>query len=284
MNRKKSADSKKGLSLPVLIISGITAAFFLLITVIIILRLSTHWSPSVKNAEHLLRKKKYTEALAIVEKAGNGQEKNVPLLVEKGKIWLFLALEKENRSRWKNYGNDDMNWLKSTEADKAEHFLKKAIKRDPHCKDAHFFLGRLYMEKGWFSTAETEFLSVLHADKEHVGARKNLGVLYTEINRYDLAEKELKTAFQLDPESPSIAKNLSWLYRFYLNKPDSAIVWANRYLNLDPQNDVDIGFVRKELNEMLQRYPEYYPDEPMEWKKKRIKGRGLKKFQAQDSE
>ena len=62
------------------------------------------------------------------------------------------------------------------------------------------------------------------------------------------------------------------------------MVWANRYLNMEPQNDMDINYVRNELQEMLQRYPEYTPREPMKWKKEKAEGRGVLKYGRQKVE
>lgn len=276
--------SGRGLSFPVVLISGITTAFFLLITLVVIRTINVSWSPTAKNAQELIKKKKYAEALAVIEKAEKDREDNVPLLIEKGKVWFSLALEREKRTRWKNYGKEEKDWLNSPEAGKAEVVLKKAIELDPENPNAHYLLGLLYMEKGWFSVAETEFLSVLRVDRKHVNTLINLGVLYTEKKLFDLAEQELRKALSLEPDNPSVAKNLAFLYRFYLDKPDSAMVWANRYLNFEPENDMDINYVRSELVEMLQRYPEYTPKEPMKWKKERIKGRGLLKYSKKKEE
>ncbi len=267
MTGLSSSVNTRGLSFPVILISGITAAFFILIGFLLIRRINTEWSPTVKTAQELLKKKKYAEALAVIEKAEEGQENNTSLIIEKGKVWFSLALEREKRSRWSSYGTDENDWLKSAEAEKAEVLFKRAARQSPNNKDAHYFLGLLYMEKGWFSLAETEFLAVLRGDKKNVKALLNLGVVYAEMKRFDLAEQELRRALHINQVEPAIAKNFAYLYRFYLDKPDSAIVWANRYLNMDPQNDMDINFVRKELEEMLLRYPEFVPNEPMTWKK-----------------
>ncbi len=267
MNKLHGND--KGLSFPLLLTCGIIAAFFILISVLFIQKINLHWSPTTKNIQRYLKKGKYSEALALVNNAKDSDIDQATRLLEKGKIWLFLAIEKENRNRWRDYGQDRKDWLKSSEAEKAETFIKEAININNSSLDAHFYLGLLYMEKGWFSSAEHEFLSVLSINNHHFEARRNLGIVYTEMRRFDLAEKELRNALKINPNNPSIAKNLSWLYRFYLNKQDSAIVWANRYLNMQPQNDKDIKYVRDELIKMLKRYPEYFPDEPMEWKKPR---------------
>ena len=281
MIRFHAIRSNRGLSLPVILISGITAAFFLLVAFLVIRHMNMEWTPSLKTAQKLFDRKKYTQALAIIEKAESQGKQSSNLLLEKGKIWYALALERENRTRWKDYGKDMKDWLNSQEAFNAESCLLKAAERSPENKEAHYFLGLLYMEKGWFSTAETEFLSVLRADNKHVNALINLGVIYTELKRPDLAEQELRKALQLDPQNPGVAKNLAYLFRFYLNMPDSAIAWSNRYLNLDPQNDMDLRYVRTDLIEMLQRYPEFTPTEPMLWKKTRTAGRGKKKYDQQ---
>ena len=284
MIRFRKINSKRGLSFPAILISGITTAFFIFIAFFVIRAINMKWSPTAKNAQKLINKKKYAEALAVIEKAEGGREENALLLVEKGKVWFSLALERENKTHWKSYGNDQKNWLNSSEAGKAEVYLRKALEIDPENINAHYLLGLLYMEKGWFSVAETEFLSVLQKDRKHVNTLLNLGALYTEMKRFDMAERELRNAFNLDPDNPSIAKNFAYLYRFYIKKPDSAIVWANRYLNKEPQNDMDVNFVRNELQEMLQRYPEYTPKEPMTWRKKRVEGRGILKYSKKKPE
>lgn len=263
----RSGYAQRGISLPVVLVSGITAAFFVLVCLLVIHWLRAAWSPSVANAERLLRKRKYSEALAVIERAGPDQQDNAALVVEKGKIYLLLAWERQNREHWANYGKDDSDWFKSTEASTAERLLKRAIELQPANIDAHYLLGSLYLKKGWFSSAETEFLAILQSKRKHVEARLALGVLYSRNGRYDLAEKELKHAYALAPDNMDVAKNLAFLYRFHLDQPDSAIAWSNRYLNLEPLRDRDINIVRSELVDMLKRYPELLPEEPMTWKK-----------------
>lgn len=277
----KKNTTDKGLSFPVLLMSGVVAAFFILTTVLLVQYFQSQWSPSIKNAKKLFEDKKYHEALAVINKAEAGQEDNVFFKIEKGKIWFSLAIKRENNTRWRDYGKNDGDWLNSREALNAETELKKAIKLDPSNTEAHLYLGLLFIEKGWFSLAELEFLSILKKDKMHVDAINNLGIVYTEMKRFDLAEKEFRKALSIQPKDYSIAKNLAYLFNFYLDRPDSAIAWINRYLNLNPQNDLDVSFIRKDLEDMLQRYPEYQPPEEMLWKvDKRFEARGLKKFKS----
>lgn len=258
--------SNSGLTFSVILICGITISFFILIIVFFIQHFQTQWSPTMKNVEKLVNKRKYDEALTLINRAGN--PKNVLFIIEKGKIELLRALEHEKATHWSQYGKNEKDWFNSEKVRNAEQLFLKAIKLKPDNRDAHLYLGTIYMKKGWFSLAETEFLSILRKNKRDCKARINLGILYTKMDRYLMAEKELLEVFEIAPNEPTIAKSLAVLYRFYLNRPDSAMIWANRYLNLEPQNDLDISFIRKELNEMIQRYPEYSLYEPMRWKKK----------------
>lgn len=265
--------SNSGLIFPVILICGLTISFFILLCVLFIQHFQIQWSPTINNIEKLVKKRKYNQALALINRADN--ERNVVFIIEKGKIELLRALEYEHATRWREYGVNENDWFNSDKAKNAEQLFLKAITLKPDNRDAHLYLGILYMKKGWFSLAETEFLSILRINKMDRKARINLGILYTKMDRYLMAEKELLQVYKIAPNEPSIAKNLAVLYRFYLKRPDSAMLWANRYLNMDPKDDLDIAFIRKELTEMLQRYPEYPLNEPMQWKKKgRFKKKG----------
>lgn len=257
----------KGISWPARIISGLIASFFLLITLLFMKQVTMWGKPSIKNAEQLVKKGNYAKALTVLETL-NTKHKNSPqLLVEKGKVWFVIAWAQQNRLRWKDYGKDSKEWFQSKELDSAEYYFKRALAVDPACGEAHYQLGMLYMDKGWFSLAETHFLSVLKENKNHSKARSNLGVVYTYLKRFDMALQELLLGYAADPHDPVVVKNLTFLYRFYREKPDSALIWANRYLNLRAYDDSDFAAIRKEFNELRQRYPEYTLPEPIRWKK-----------------
>jgi tetratricopeptide (TPR) repeat protein len=132
------------------------------------------------------------------------------------------------------------------------------------------------MEKGWYERAEMEFLETLRIRPSEIRARQNLGVLYWKMGRNQQAKAELLDAYQADTSNTSVIKNLAVMYRFYLKQPDSAMLWANRYLNLEPKGDFDAYSIREEFDKMQKRYPELTPDEPLKWKKE-------PKFKARNS-
>lgn len=260
---------REGLSRPAILAIGLIIAAFVAITVPVLKLIVFPQHGGVAEAEELLKKREYGEAYQLVEKAIAEKGRRNDLLVQKGKILIALAWEKQNHEGWRNYGNNIDDWLDTKEAEMAENALRSVIAEEPDNIDAHYFLGRLYMEKGWLSKAESEFLDVLRREREHISARVNLAVVYTMMDRLSLAEDELRRAYRFAPDSVRIVKNLAFLYRFYLDEPESAMVWSNRYLNLATQGDRDINIVRAELKEMLQRYPDFTLREPQTWRKQR---------------
>ncbi len=267
MKLVRRARTENGLSLPVILLSGIIAAIFLLVAVFTVRHVLGVWSPTKKNVEALLTKGRYREALALMETKGASFHDTSDAMVEAGKIWLALAWDRMNKEGWRSYGKNERDWMDVAEASKAESYLIQALEHNPSNTDAYYYLGMLYMEKGWYSLAEEQFLEVLKVRPDDVRTRQNLGVLYTRMDRLELGKKELLHANRVDPENASVMKNLAFLYRFYLDMPESAMVWANRYMNASPEGDLDINLVREELNEMLERYPDLTPEEPLLWKK-----------------
>ncbi len=264
----RTGDSRQGLSGRAILAIGLIFAVFAAITIPVLKMVVFPRPGGLAEAEELLKKREYGEAFQMVEKAIEEEGRRHDLLVQKGKILIALAWEKQNREGWRNYGNNFDDWLNTREADKAESVLRSVIADDPDNIDAHYFLGMLYIEKGWLSKAETEFLDVLRFDRDHISARVNLAVVYTMMDRPSFAEDELRRAYRLAPDTVRIVKNLAFLYRFYLDKPESAMVWSNRYLNMAKKGDRDVNIVRSELKELLQRYPDFTLDEPQAWRKR----------------
>ncbi len=257
-----------------ILLVGLTLAFFTAASLIAARLVVTRWQPTLANSERLLKNRKYDEALALAEKL-EARGHNAPRVqVLQGKVWLARAWKRLEKENWASYGKNDNDWFPGPDVDRAEDHFKKALEMNPDNIPAHYYLGIIYMEKGWYSSAESEFLAVLNQDEEQILARVNLATLYTKQQQYERAEIELRRAYVIEPRSVSVAKNMALLFRYHIAQPESAIVWANRYLNLDPEGDLDESFVRSELLQMLQRYPDVPLDEGKKWKnKKRFKSR-----------
>jgi len=267
MNRAHVIRDRSGLSFPAIIAAGLIAGLFLCIGVFAAQYVHRRWSPTRKNVDRLLVQRKYDDALALVETKRGAFGDSGAMEVMAGKIWLAIAWERMNLDKWKSYGKNPADWFDLPEASKAESYLRAAIERGPSNAEAHHYMGVLYMEKGWFSMAEMEFIEALKICPADVRTKQNLAVLYAKMGRTEEAKQELLAAHRLEPDNASIMKNLALLYRIYLDQPESSMVWANRYLNTEPHTDLDMNVIREEFNTMAERYPELVPDEPLRWKK-----------------
>ncbi|MBD3347135.1 MAG: tetratricopeptide repeat protein [Chitinivibrionales bacterium] len=275
---KSTIPSQKGISSPAIILIGLICALFSIVAFFSIKFILGRWSPSLANSERLFKEMKYDEALAVISKIEPKSNNMSELYTLYGKIWLARAWERQEKENWKNYGANVDDWLSCPEADKAEHYLKKAVQADPDNREARYYTARLYLEKGWFSRAESEYFEVLRLENEYIPAHIDLSALYVKTGNYDLAEKELKTVFSLDPDNPVAAKNLYVLYRFYKEIPESAMVWSNRYLNLDPKGDLDKYFIRENHKQMIERYPEFNLPDSQKWEKQDRRFKPTKRF------
>jgi len=264
----QQSEERQGLSLPVILLSGIIASVLVVATLWYISFITSRWSPTLSNAEKMLRDGHYKEALNLADNLNNDLEKGGIADLIKGKTWLALAYRRQEAEKWKQYGTDPSDYFKSKEAQMALQHLEAACKKNPRNSETHFYLGTLYMEKGWFGAAETSFIDALRNDKKNVQAMINLSSLYVQMRRYGEAEKELLRAFKIEPQNPDISKNLSFLYRYYAKNPKAAMKWSNYYLNLETEKDVDRSLIRQDLEKMMKRYPEQVPSDEQDWREK----------------
>ena len=263
-NRKE-----KTLSVPVVIISGILLSILSLALFFSLRFLTEHFSPSYKNAERYLREGKIDEAFAVSEKI-NGETSRKLLL--RGKLFLARSLQGRDNEGWRNYGKDEHDWLTGPAVDSALSCFEKVLQIDPNEFAAYYFMGVVYKEKGWYDKAEEVFQEIIRRDSKYVDAHIALGALYTSEGKPRKALKYLYFANELKGEENAlIAKNIAYVYRFYLQQPDSAIIWFNRYLNIAHKGDIDIQYAKKELQELNARYPEFAVKEVQPWQQQERK-------------
>ncbi|MBD3320067.1 MAG: tetratricopeptide repeat protein [Chitinivibrionales bacterium] len=260
---------RKGLSTTAIILIGLVCAFFSLVSFFAVKHIFDTWSPTLSNSQQLFKDKKYDQALALAQKLRRSGKTDSELLTLVGKTWMAKAWKRQEKENWRNYGNDVDDWLQCPEAQNAQEALEKALELNPDNVEAHYYAGRLYLEKGWFYKAESQYLETLRLQKDYVPAYIDLAALYVKTNNYDHAESELKKAYAHEPENPSVSKNLYVLYQHYKEMPESAMVWANRYLNRNPGGDLDKYFIRENLEQMLERYPEVTLPDSRNWKQER---------------
>jgi len=261
---KPPGKNETKVSLTLLASIGVLMSVLSLVLFLLFEFIASNFSPSFSNAERYLRQGKLEHAMALARDVPGETARKAVL---RGRIFLAFSIQGHAKDMWSRYGTDSLDWLKGPMADSAVTWFKIAKLRDPSYAEARYYLGVVYKEKGWLREAEEELLETLKLDPANIDARLALGSLYPRMDLCDDAAQHLLDAWRLSPSNSLIAKNLAFLYRFYRDNPESAIVWYNRYLNDPPPGDIDINSARLDLSELLDRYPEYSPEEKQLWRR-----------------
>jgi len=250
---------KKGLSFTVILVSGILFSVLIFASVIALRYIEYNFTPSVKSSERLLKKGRPQQAMAALNKAkaSGAKQNDSKTLLLRGKILFAVLIEQLKEEKWGSYGVNPKNWLSHPLADEAEKCFLEAIEKSPDNPEIRQVLGNLYREQGRFAEAEKVLKSAIELDETDVETFLALGLLYAESERFALAQEKLYNAWELDKNNSKTAKNIGYFYRYYKEVPESSIVWFNRYFDSNPRRDPDINFVRAELQNLIERYPEF---------------------------
>jgi len=88
----------------------------------------------------------------------------------------------------------------------------KQIKEVPNSPEAHYELGKIYIEKRHYKTAIKQLSEAIHLKEDYAEAYREKGVALFYIRKYLDAEKTLLKSFELDPSQPDIATDLGSIY------------------------------------------------------------------------
>ena len=100
MKINNCASCQRGLSFPIILISGIIAAFFLVVGVLVIQYMMRSWSPTKKNINLLIEKRKYRQALSLIDEKGSTLKDSSELLLMQGKVWLAVMIRRVALIAW----------------------------------------------------------------------------------------------------------------------------------------------------------------------------------------
>lgn len=255
----------KGLSVFAVISIGFIISAMLLTAVLSVHIIGKKHSPSIRNVERLVNRGDVEQALSFARQISSESSQAILL---KGKVYFLRALKKRKDERWKNYGLKENDWFCSEDLDSSLQLLQRIVDTDDKhtAIEACYYRGMIYREKGWYDKAENDFLRVLSLNPYHTDAVLGLSFIHVNRGRYLTAEELLRSGYMADPKNPDIAKNIAYLYRYYIDLPESSIVWFNRYLNNAKPRDLDKFEAKNEYDNLVQRYPEYTPAEPQRWR------------------
>ncbi|MFP4163060.1 MAG: tetratricopeptide repeat protein [Chitinispirillaceae bacterium] len=259
----------KGLSFPVILISGLVLACLLLGATLAIRFIYNHNTPSLDSTERLLKKGKFQEALAVLDKVDSQKGERSRKRILRGRIIFGLLNQELRNEQWGSYGVNPDNWISHPMADEVERCFLEVLALEPKNVEALILLGNLYKKQGRFNEALEQFNTAVACDRKNSQAVLALGIIHVEAGKLADAERFLEKAWALDSKNPKTAKNIAFFYRFYKKEPESAMIWFNRYLNLKPERDVDANLAKNELRNLIERYPDFTLKEPQKWREQK---------------
>ncbi|MDP7420344.1 MAG: protein kinase, partial [bacterium] len=81
----------------------------------------------------------------------------------------------------------------------AESEINHALVISPVLIDGYYYLGEIYLYRGWYDRAKNEFLEVLSRDNSHVRAHHKLGITYLKLGQPHMAKGRTERAIALQP-------------------------------------------------------------------------------------
>ena len=260
--KQQMRNSSSQISLLAVIISATALSLTFALIFIVFLNRSFFFRKqgSSQSIQELYDKGEPKKAIRELEKSSNIERGSGESLLWEGKLWYLATFKRFEETNWAGYGEDSLDWFKGKDVDNAIHFLNEAIKSPDHKIEANLFLAIIYMEKGWFDKSEHKFKAVLEEDSNNEIAILNYAILKSRDHNYEKSIDILKLGLTINENSTDFLKNLFKIYSYHIENPKLAIEYGNKYLKNASRGDPGILDVRREMIDIISRFPEYNSD------------------------
>ncbi|MDP9147474.1 MAG: tetratricopeptide repeat protein [Acidobacteriota bacterium] len=181
----------------------------------------------------LVEEQQYDAAIAELDRAGTGNPEGAELLLLRADI--FVAQKK---------------W------DEAIASVRKAIALAPNDAALHGGLGRIYLQKRDYSSAQKELKIALQLDRTHLDYWKDLSTTQYLSGDYPSTLAALDEMAKIEPPGPG-----PWFIRALcydkLNQPKPALDAYQKFLSLDQGKNADQVWQAEERSKVLRRLLEH---------------------------
>lgn len=126
-------------------------------------------------------------------------------------------------------------FLQDGRFEEAGSAFEKAIALKGDYPHGHNNLGVVHMSQGRYREAEAGFARALKISPSFRDARMNLGTLYLELGELERARSCFVQMLEYQPDDHQVLNNLGIVY-YRRDLPDSALIYLNRALAIDPGN------------------------------------------------
>ncbi len=154
-----------------------------------------------EKAEFLIKKKKYKNAIAQLEKAQSYSPKDHTIYYLKGRSYYYLK-------QW----------------DLAKQAFYSFLLYKPDHRTSHFYLGQIYYQKGFYNNAVKHYSIILKKKADLTIVRLNLAINLLKLKNYNKAINHLKIIIKTNPKH--------WKSRYYLAKAYFITSKQNKALQL----------------------------------------------------
>jgi tetratricopeptide (TPR) repeat protein len=131
----------------------------------------------------------------------------------------------------------------------AEETFQRALELDPDQPRTWNYLGGIHFRQKDFAAALQHFKQALMLSPGDARACNNIATSYDHLGKHEKAKEFYLRTIRIDPEYPLPYRNLGVLYATHLGRPELAVRFWNRFLELVPSGP-EADAVRKEIEEL----------------------------------
>lgn len=135
-----------------------------------------------------------------------------------------------------NEFNHGIKAMVERDYDKAEEIFYNMTRANPNLSGPYANLGVILKTKKDYQNAEIALRRALELNPENPEIYNHLGLVYRESGRFNNAFEIYKQGLEFAPENSNLLRNTGILLELYLNTPEAALPYYQRYLEKKPDD------------------------------------------------
>jgi Flp pilus assembly protein TadD len=143
--------------------------------------------------------------------------------------------------------------MKAGQDKDAERILRRITAAHPEQPEAYANLGIICMRSGRLPEAETALVRAAELDPGNAALQNQLGIAYRNAGKFSQARKAYEAALRIRPDYALAHLNIGILYDLYLGDAGKALQHYEKFQQLQPGEDKQVGKWILDLKQRAQR-------------------------------